>query len=513
MSGKKDDLRSQRSSALADKKKRLEELKARRSTRQQQQQHHQDEASTTSTTSASEAEKSVAASAGKSGNLDEYIDGLLNSRLPVGAPTVSPYATSATTTLASAGTSNGTIPVAEAIPVSTSSGNEISASSKFPLASVVDGTANAADTNTSPSVVGERAVVVQELSKTVETFEICTQTNADDFPPPWSNEDDDNDNDNGKQIDNEANEDNVNDKAAQNDISKANDDQDINVEAKLLDKDEVNETISSTKFTSFFNSASKRVERYLGSSILSDLLVDDMMYYTDLHSKRNESSKSSLGKSSHSLVSAQVTFEYPKWTTGRDITSIDWSVHHRGEVMLASYHMSSSSVSSITSTAISSIDPNATRASSLLPRSRSEMTQADGLNIIWNLTMPNRPEHILTCGSPVLESKFHPTEGNLVVGACYSGQVVVWDVRNGRLPVQRSSLNLLGGNKNSSGGGHVHPIVGMEVLDGGVSLVLCNYCLAFIILNADYILNIYLGWFCDSGLRWYSEFLVFVKSH
>ena len=90
---------------------------------------------------------------------------------------------------------------------------------------------------------------------------------------------------------------------------------------------------------------------------------------------------------------------------------------------------------------------------------------------------------------------------------------MVWDVRNGRLPVQRSSLNLLGGNKNSSGGGHVHPIVGMEVLDGGVSLVLCNYCLAFIILNADYILNIYLGWFCDSGLRWYSEFLVFVKSH
>lgn len=97
--------------------------------------------------------------------------------------------------------------------------------------------------------------------------------------------------------------------------------------------------------------------------------------------------------------------------------------------------------------------------------------------------MPSRPEHIFTCGSPVLQAKFHPTEPNLVIGACHSGQVVVWDVRSGRLPVQRSSLNIFGSGSGASGsgsgsgsggknvvtGGHVHPVVGMELLDGGVS--------------------------------------------
>lgn len=58
---------------------------------------------------------------------------------------------------------------------------------------------------------------------------------------------------------------------------------------------------------------------------------------------------------------------------------------------------------------------------------------------------------------------------------------MVWDVRSGRLPVQRSSLNIFGsgsgagasgsgsGGKNVVTGGHVHPVVGMELLDGGVS--------------------------------------------
>jgi dynein intermediate chain len=107
---------------------------------------------------------------------------------------------------------------------------------------------------------------------------------------------------------------------------------------------------------------------------------------------------------------------------------------------------------------------------------------ADGLTLLWNLTMPNRPEHVFTCGSPVLNAKFHPSEAHLVIGACYSGQVVVWDVRSGRLPVQRSSLNVLGNSSGligsgsgkrsmMGGGGHVHPIVGMEVIESGSGLV------------------------------------------
>ncbi len=453
MSGKKDDQRSQRSSALADKKRRLDELKARRSNRQlQQQQQEEVGASSTSISSIPEDLESVssslpsaaaaaaaAVSASRTGNLDEYIDGLLNSTLPIGAPI---YNTSSSTAAASNPTrsTSATIPIAKAVPLQSSEASSSPLETKYPEASV-------------------EATIVQQPK--VETFEICTQTEDDDFPIEISNDD----NDSMQREMSEENKDvNEKDGKGQTQDYKISQEEANVIEPKLLNEVEVNATISSNEFTTFFNSASKKVERLLGSKILSDLLVDDMMYYTDLQSKRNDTSRSGLEKSSHSLILNQVLFEYPKWTTGRDITSIDWSVHHRGEVMLASYHMRNSSMSSssIGSTAISSVGPNFTPSSSLLPTSRSEMIHADGLTIVWNLTMPNRPEHILTCGSPILQSRFHPTEGNLVVGACYSGQVVVWDVRSGRLPVQRSSLNLLGDNA----GGHVHPVIGMEVLDG-----------------------------------------------
>jgi len=90
-----------------------------------------------------------------------------------------------------------------------------------------------------------------------------------------------------------------------------------------------------------------------------------------------------------------------------------------------------------------------------------------GLALVWNLSMPTRPEHIFTCGSPVTTGRFHPTESSLVIGACQSGQLVVWDIRAGRLPVQRSSLTaIVGGSKS-----HTHPICSMEVIEGGSGLV------------------------------------------
>ena len=81
--------------------------------------------------------------------------------------------------------------------------------------------------------------------------------------------------------------------------------------------------------------------------------------------------------------------------------------------------------------------------------------------------MPNRPEHIFTCGSPVTTTRFHPTESNLIIGGCQSGQVVVWDVRAGRMPVQKSSLTTtMSGNSK----GHTHPICAMQIVEGGVSI-------------------------------------------
>ncbi len=77
---------------------------------------------------------------------------------------------------------------------------------------------------------------------------------------------------------------------------------------------------------------------------------------------------------------------------------------------------------------------------------------------IYNLSMPNRPEHLFCAGCPILRCRFHPTKGpRLVVGGGSSGQILVWDARAGRYPVQRSS---------AAGGGHDRELVGIRVIGG-----------------------------------------------
>jgi len=367
--------------------------------------------------------------ASKKGNLDDYIDGLLNAPPPVVVP---------------------------------------------PPSTTTDTGTGADDTD------GTAAPPTPITKKNVETFAMSTQTEDDDFPF-------DDTKDEAKEDEPEEDDDNK-----ENEPS--NEDDDTNTitsttlpPAKLLNPEQVNEAVTNKQFSTFFTSASKKVERLLGAPILSDLLVSDSHYdkNTSTDDDNGDGTNNAENRQKHSLVSEQVSFSFPRWTQGRDITSIDWSPHHRGgELMLASYHMpthtpttstegsssdGTTTTSTAGSTAVPSLTPNPPPASTLRPTSKSEMNHADGLCILWNLTMPSRPEHIFTCGSPVLQAKFHPTEANLVIGACHSGQVVVWDVRSGRLPVQRSSLNIFGSGGGS--GGHVHPVVGMELLDGGSALV------------------------------------------
>lgn len=363
---------------------------------------------------------SVAASSSKSGTLDDYIDDLLNTAPPVSV-VVPP----------SLPMRQETVAKTDDLP---KQNQEISALDVIPSSSEPK------------SPLEEKAL---EAPKIVETFTIAIQTEESDF------------------LQNQMEEKDEKIAPVKDNFEEDGDLLEVNVATKmkeptLLSEDQLDETVSSEAFTHFFNTATKKVERLLGAPILSDLLVSDEAYYTEKESKRDVSSTTG-GKDS--FVSAQVSFSFPKWTCNRDVTSLDWSPHHRGELMLASYHIPSTSKSIMGETAISTTKPHETFSSSLLPRSKTEMAQADGLSIVWNLAMPSRPEHIFTCGSPVLNAKFHPTEGSLVVGACYSGQVVVWDVRNGRLPIQKSSLNTL---RKDSIGAHVHPVVGMELLDVSV---------------------------------------------
>lgn len=403
------ELKAKRSAALEEKRRRLEELKARRNQR------------------SSDSNSFSAVTASKNGNLDEYIDDLLNSAPPIA-------------------------PVTSGLPETSENAPIISTSvqSKVKNVSKID-QLNEKSVSTAPTS-GAPEVVVPPAKK-VEVFNSSTQTEEEDFPMPPTDE-------------NELNI--TTTKSSEVNLSLDNEEMEETsgmpvIEPSLLTEEEIKLTLSSKPFYNFINSASKKVERLLGAPLLADLLVDDAAYYADKESKKDATT--STREKEHSLIAAQVSFSFPKWTSDRDVTSLDWSPHHRGEMMLASYHMPYSSKSSMRTTAISGLASNTTSSASLFPRSKSEMIESDGLAILWNLTMPSRPEHIFTCGSPVLSAKFHPMEGPLVVGGCYSGQIVVWDVRNGRLPVQRSTLNILGGNAGI--GGHVHSIVGLEALDSG----------------------------------------------
>lgn len=395
-----------RKKALEEKKKRLEELKARRAQRGTQ---------TANATEQAQARIEAAS------NLDDYIDGLLKAPAAAGgAKGANDAPAGAVATPAPAPASNETQP-------SPSEGN---------------GTVKIADPAPAPAPVAPAIKA--------ETFEMATQVTDEDFPPPS-----DADEEEQPQLeDSEA----VKEKGVE-EGTVAKDNLQLDEEAKVLSAEEVEKELASETFSSFLNQASKKVERVLGSAVLADLLTD---YDAEIGGNERATKVSDGSK----FISSRQIYECPKWTSTRDVTDMDWSPLHR-ELMLCSYHMPTSAnklVETKGSTAVKVLSPEDTPSDSLAPRSAE--LQSDGLTLVWNLSMPNRPEHVFTCGSPVTAARFNPTESSLVIGGCQSGQVVVWDVRAGRMPVQKSSLTT---NASGNSKGHTHPICAMEIIEGGVS--------------------------------------------
>jgi dynein intermediate chain, cytosolic len=398
-----DGTRTQRASALEEKKRRLDDLKKRREQRGGDSSAHR------------------AANASSTANLDEYIDGLLGEQQPTAVPPPHKQNDNATSdTVASSGASaaqmNG-----DAKSVLSAASNVFSESAPAPPV------------------------------KMVETFTIGTQTEIEDI--------EDLQDEDPLDLEDAA----AAEPKAEVDASEANAAlvaKNKNAEPKVLTSEEVMKTVSSKPFSSFINTASKKVERVLGAPILSDLLID-YVGATDGGAKSSAEAKDTNSK----YVQSQQTYECAKWTENRDVTDIDWSPLHR-ELILTTYHMPSSRAGGPArgETAVSAISAHDTLSSSVTPRS-SEL-QSDGLALIWSLAMPHRPEHIFTCGSPVTSGRFHPTDPTLIIGGCESGQLVVWDIRSGRLPVQKSALSTVAG---ANAKGHTHPIAQMEIIEGGVS--------------------------------------------
>ena len=457
--------RAQRAAVLEEKRRKLEELKQSRKRREE------DTAKVKAT--------STGTAAGAGSNLEDYIDGLLKT-----APVVGGVAASSQQNGAAADVISRTSSVDD--DATTATGKD-----SHPAPPPDDGSTQ---TGGGAASVASAAPV----PRVVETFTISTQTEDDDFPEPApaddqaEDEEDDHD-ESSKTKKDGAGKKKKTSKDASNVVEPDDDDDDNNhdtnhdddKEPKILSAHEIEKEIAAEQpsFASFITTASKKVERMLGAELLvGDLLVDYIGADMDGPNRRRRDNKDS---DEARFVSSRQVFDCPKWTATRDVTDLDWSLLHR-ELILSTHHRphsassnqnatttTSSSGSSTTTTlmsgsaAVSAISPKDTSSSSLTPRSGE--LQSDGLALVWSLTMPSRPEHVFTCGSPVTAGRFHPTEPTLILGGCDSGQLVVWDVRAGRLPVQKSAFITVTG---ASSKGHVHPIGTMEMIEGGVSSLL-----------------------------------------
>lgn len=388
--------RTQRASALEEKRRRLEDLKKRRERR---------------------GEDTANLKASVTANLDDYIDGLLSQ--PTGGTSDDSH-------------KNHEEHVAALEPARQDSTDDDGKSTQSAMSNVI------ADAAPAP------------IPKVVETFTVSTQT--EDFELP-SNRDMEQDEEDETEKEKPTIE-----KVDESKIQPSVEEKD----PKILTIKEIEKEVSLQPFSSFINTASKKVERMLGTPMLSEILAD---FVGEADGKQLSDTKDA---NADKFLSSRQVYECPKWTSGRDVTDIDWSQLHR-DLVLSTYHVPMSAGSSAPlpkgSAAISALHPRDTLSSSLTPRSGE--LQSDGLALIWSLSMPSRPEHIFTCGSPVTSGRFHPTETTLVIGGCESGQLVVWDFRAGRLPVQKSALTTVTG---SSSKGHTHPIGLMEIIEGGVSL-------------------------------------------
>jgi dynein intermediate chain len=459
------DERSARQKALAEKKRRLEEIKARRQNRP---------GGGVGAAAGSSASTATAAGGGRGGNnLDEYIDSLLKNPTPgqLSAAVVEEESKESTAATAEAAV----------VPSSVSEENIIQGGGDN---NNKNDAINNNNTATSPQQYQQEQ---QQQQPKVETFEIAIQCEEDDFPPPsLVDEDeakDDNNNEEGDDDDNNFGDANnstgntanvpTNNQTTNNATTAAS------ATTITLSTEEKEQLLTSSPFTHFLSTASKRVERLLGATdegLMYGLLKEKGWGYTDFsmdyaqESKHDDDNNEDEGNEnelqayqSGGFFTAKATYSCPKWTDGRNVTDIEWCPSHK-EWVLASYNnVQQSSSSTAGAVATRNLSPNEQLSSTFT----SSSIPNEGIVTIYNLTMPERPEHIFCSGCPIVHTQFHPVEHpKLILGGGTSGQVLVWDARVGRYPVQRSSTG-------GSSSGHDVELVGMKVLggaDGGGSI-------------------------------------------
>jgi dynein intermediate chain len=66
------------------------------------------------------------------------------------------------------------------------------------------------------------------------------------------------------------------------------------------------------------------------------------------------------------------------------------------------------------------------------------INQANGLILLWSLAMRKAPEFTLTCQTEITSAVFHKFNPKLVIGASFTGQILIWDTRGKSVPVLKT---------------------------------------------------------------------------
>lgn len=172
------------------------------------------------------------------------------------------------------------------------------------------------------------------------------------------------------------------------------------------------EILTGPDFQNYWKRAAQVIERVLATNENYDPMVD---YSTE------QQQASKVGRAAEKMT-IRTKLAADDLTAGRPVTSLDHSPVY-DELYLAAYGESEVRLASA--------------------------DEPDGLVLVWSDQLPNKPEFRLSCQSTVLAAKFHPTNPKLLIGATYTGEVVLWDMRTDKsTPVARTSL----------AEGHTYPI-------------------------------------------------------
>ncbi|KAF1813714.1 cytoplasmic dynein intermediate chain [Eremomyces bilateralis CBS 781.70] len=195
-----------------------------------------------------------------------------------------------------------------------------------------------------------------------------------------------------------------------------------NFPARALTDEELNAVTGSDEFLDFVERSSKVLERALDQEY--DILADYALGGGNALDEEEDGYGAPRKKSRR--VKDIAHFWDDRWSKKRVISDIGFSPKFP-ELVLASY-----------------------------TKNPSAPHDPDGVVQVWNLHMHDRPEYIFHAQSDILTAKFSPFHPHLILGGCYSGQVLLWDTRTNRSsPVQKTPL---------TGSGHTHPVYALDIV-------------------------------------------------